>query len=69
MAAKKSFDEDEEEGESGNDEEDDEEGSSQAVKKRNLGAGKAKPEKGKKLPKKPTEFKKGKWNPHVELVD
>lgn len=39
------------------------------MKKRKVGAGKAKPEKAKKQPKKPTEFKKGKWNPHVDLVD
>ena len=50
----------------------DDEGSSQAVKKRTVGAGKAKaekPAKVKKGPKKPTEFKKGKWNPTVELAE
>jgi hypothetical protein len=50
----------------------DDEGSSQAVKKRKVGAGKAKaekPAKAKKGPKKPTEFKKGKWNPTVELAE
>ena len=41
MAAKKNLDEDEEGDGSGNDEEDYEEGSSQAVKKRKVGAGKA----------------------------
>ena len=49
----------------------DDEGSSQAVKKRKVGAGKAKaekPAKVKKGPKRPTEFKKGKWNPTVELA-
>jgi hypothetical protein len=49
----------------------DEEGASQAVKKRKVGPGKAKAEKvpkPKKGPKMPTEFKKGKWNPDVELV-
>lgn len=39
------------------------------VKKRKLAAGKSKAEKPKKAPKRPTEFKKGKWNPHVELLD
>ena len=49
-----------------------EEGSSQPVKKRKVGAGKSKAEKPAKPikgPKRPTEFKKGKWNPGVELVD
>jgi hypothetical protein len=42
---------------------------SQPVKKRKVGPGKAKAEpKPKKGPKRPTEFKKGKWNPHVDLV-
>jgi hypothetical protein len=40
------------------------------VKKRKVGEGKAKaekPAKGKKAPKRPTEFKKGKWNPNIEI--
>lgn len=52
--------------------EDEDENSSQPVKKRKVGAGKAKPEKAakpKKAPKRPTEFKKGKWNPFVELAE
>jgi hypothetical protein len=73
-ASKKDLDE-EDEGEedeemeepSGIDDED-----SEPVKKRKVGAGKAKPEKAakaKKEPKRPTEFKKGKWNPNVELAE
>jgi hypothetical protein len=66
-------DEDDEDGEEdasahegGNDDED----SARPVKKRKVGGGKAKAEpKPKKAPKRPTEFKKGKWNPHVELLD
>jgi hypothetical protein len=51
---------------------DDEDGSDKPVKMRKVGGGKAKPEKvpkAKKAPKKPTEFKKGKWNPQVELAE
>ena len=38
---------------------------------RKVGGGKAKAEKvpKKKVPKRPTEFKKGRWNPDVELLD
>jgi hypothetical protein len=45
---------------------------SQPVKKRKIAPGKAKNEKqpkAKKPPKRPTEFKKGKWNPDIELID
>lgn len=44
---------------------------SKPSKKRKLGGGKAKvvKEKIKKAPKRPKEFKKGRWNPDVELVD
>lgn len=74
---KKNLNEDEDEGEEDEEDasalkgedDDDEEGSSQPVKKRKVGAGKAeKAPKSKKAPKKPTEFKKGKWNPNVELL-
>lgn len=73
-SSKKEEDEgDEEEEEEENSEAiDDEEGSSQPIKKRKVAGGKAKAEKvpkPKKGPKRPTEFKKGKWNPHVELVE
>jgi hypothetical protein len=50
--------------------EDEEDSSSQPAKKRKVAGGKAeKAPKPKKGPKRPTEFKKGKWNPHVELVE
>ncbi len=53
--------------ESGVEEEDEE---SQPVKKRKVGQGKAENQpKPKRAPKMPTEFKKGKWNPHVELAE
>lgn len=48
------------------------EGDSQPVKKRKIGPGKEKAEKkpkAKKAPKRPTEFKKGRWNPDIQLVD
>jgi hypothetical protein len=48
--------------------EDDED--SKPVKKRKVAGGKAeKAPKAKKAPKRPTEFKKGKWNPNVELAE
>ena len=60
-----------EEGDEDEQSEADEDNSEGPVKKRKVGAGKAKAEKKpvvKKGPKMPTEFKKGKWNPNVELV-
>ena len=40
------------------------------MKKRKVAGGKAeKAPKAKKAPKRPTEFKKGKWNPTVELAE
>jgi len=41
------------------------------AKKRKLAGGKEKvvKEKKKKAPKKPTEFKKGRWNPNIELIE
>lgn len=77
-SAKKNVDEDEDEEEEDQDmsmlmdgSAEDDEDHSQPVKKRKVGAGKAKAEKqpkAKKAPRRPTEFKKGKWNPAVELV-
>ena len=69
-SAKKSLAEDEDEDEeepSGMNEEDDED-EDKPSKKRKVGAGKAeKAPKPKKGPKRPTEFKKGKWNPFIEV--
>ena len=70
-SAKKSLDEEDEEKEEPSALEggDEEEESSQPVKKRKIGGGKAeKAPKGRKPPKKPTEYKKGKWNPEVEVL-
>src|ERR1700733_6916631 len=61
----------------GEEEDEDEEGGSEEgeesiVKKRKVSKGKAqvvKGEKKKKAPKKPTVFKKGKWNPDIEVLD
>ena len=41
------------------------------MKKRKVGAGKAKAEKvpKKKVIRRPTEFKKGRWNPDIQLVE
>lgn len=51
------------------DDEADEDEDDKPSKKRKVAAGKAeKAPKAKKAPKKPTEFKKGRWNPHVELL-
>lgn len=74
--AKKGGDEDDEEDDEEHEEDasalegGEDEDESGPVKKRKVGAGKAKAEpKAKKAPKRPTEFKKGKWNPFVELVE
>ena len=50
--------------------EDASEGASQVMKKRKMSQGKEqKVKSAKKAPKMPTVFKKGKWNPDVELID